>query len=80
MKGAPVPVWRYAIVIEKGKRNYGAFVPDLPGCVATGKTIEIVRRNIQEAIAFHLHGMAEDGDLIEEPTCIGETVGGAAPF
>jgi predicted RNase H-like HicB family nuclease len=59
---------RYAIVIEKGEGNYGAYVPDLPGCVATGDTIEEVEREIQEAIEFHLQGMREDGLPIPEPS------------
>lgn len=65
---------RYAIVIESGKRNYSACVPDLPGCVSTGKTLAEVRRNIREAIRFHIDGMKKDGDPVPEPTCIGETV------
>jgi predicted RNase H-like HicB family nuclease len=65
---------RYAVVIESGKRNFSAYVPDLPGCVSTGKTLAQVRRNIREAIRFHLDGMRADGDPIPEPTCIGETV------
>ncbi len=52
---------RYAVVIEKAKRNYSAYVPDLPGCVATGATEEAAQRNIYEAIQFHLDGMREDG-------------------
>ena len=59
---------RYAIVIEKGEGNYGAYVPDLPGCVATGDTIEEVEREIQEAIEFHLQGMREDGDPVPQPS------------
>jgi predicted RNase H-like HicB family nuclease len=59
---------RYAVVIEKAGGNYGAHVPDLPGCVSTGDTLEDVRRNIQEAIEFHLEGMREDGVDIPEPT------------
>lgn len=58
---------RYAIVIEKSDNNYGAWVPDLPGCVATGKSIEIVQRRIREAIELHLAGMREDGDPIPPP-------------
>ncbi len=65
---------RYAVVIEKGRRNFSAYVPDLPGCVSTGKTLAQIRRNIREAIQFHLEGMREDGDPIPEPTSIGETV------
>lgn len=57
---------RYAIVIEKAENNYGAYVPDLPGCVATGKTIEATEREIREAIAFHLRGLREDGLPIPE--------------
>ena len=57
---------RYAIVIEKAEKNYGAYVPDLPGCVATGKTIEATEREIREAIEFHLRGLREDGLPIPE--------------
>lgn len=59
---------RYAVVIEKAEGNYSAYVPDLPGCVATGTTVEEVEREIREAIAFHLDGMREDGLPIPEPT------------
>ena len=59
---------RYAVVIEKGEGNYGAYVPDLPGCVATGATMEETEREIQEAIEFHLEGMRADGLPIPEPT------------
>ncbi len=59
---------RYAIVIEKGEGNYAAYVPDLPGCVATGDTIEEVEREIQEAIQFHLEGLRADGLPIPEPS------------
>jgi len=51
----------YAIVIERAKSNYSAYVPDLPGCVATGASVEEVEMEIKEAIAFHLEGMREDG-------------------
>jgi len=59
---------RYAVVIEKGEGNYGAYVPDLPGCVATGDTIEDVEREIQEAIEFHLEGLRADGLPVPEPS------------
>ncbi|MFB2878254.1 type II toxin-antitoxin system HicB family antitoxin [Floridanema aerugineum] len=59
---------RYAVVIEKAEGNYSAYVPDLPGCVSVGDTIEEVKKNIQEAIAFHLEGMQEDGLPIPQPT------------
>ena len=59
---------RYAVVIEKAAGNYSAYVPDLPGCVATGETREEVEREIREAIQFHLDGMREAGLPIPEPT------------
>jgi predicted RNase H-like HicB family nuclease len=65
---------RYVVVIEFGKRNHSAYVPDLPGCVSTGKTLAEVRRNIREAIAFHIDGMREDGETVPEPTCTCATV------
>ena len=52
---------RYAIVIEMAQNNYSAYVPDLPGCVATGRTIQEVEAQIREAISFHLKGLREDG-------------------
>ena len=58
---------KYAVVIEKTPQNYSAYVPDLPGCVATGGTLEQVIQNIQGAIAFHLEGMREEGISIPEP-------------
>lgn len=57
----------YAVVIEKAERNYSAYVPDLPGCVAVGDTRDEVERNIREALAFHLDGMREDGLIVPEP-------------
>ncbi len=59
---------KYAVVFEKGPASYGAYVPDLPGCVAVGETLEEVEGLIQEAIEFHIEGMREDGDPIPEPT------------
>lgn len=59
---------RYAIVIEKAENNYAAYVPDLPGCVATGRTIEETENEIREAIDLHLRGMREDGLPIPEPS------------
>ena len=58
----------YRIVIEKSPNNYTAYVPDLPGCVATGGTRREVTRNIREAITFHLDGVREDGDPIPAPS------------
>ncbi|MCX7088032.1 MAG: type II toxin-antitoxin system HicB family antitoxin [Methylococcales bacterium] len=59
---------RYAIVVEKAANNYSAYVPDLPGCVATGCTVEEAEREIREAIEFHIEGMIEDGLPIPLPT------------
>jgi predicted RNase H-like HicB family nuclease len=58
---------RYAFVIEKAEGNYSAYVPDLPGCVATGKTVEETEQRLREAVEFHLEGMREDGLPIPEP-------------
>jgi predicted RNase H-like HicB family nuclease len=58
---------RYAIVIEKAESNYSAYVPDLPGCVATGSTVEEVEAEIREAMEFHLEGLREDGLPIPPP-------------
>jgi predicted RNase H-like HicB family nuclease len=58
---------RYAIVIEKAKGNYSAYAPDLPGCVATAKTVAQVRREMRKAILFHLDGMREDGVTPPKP-------------
>jgi predicted RNase H-like HicB family nuclease len=52
---------RYAVVIEKAEGNYSAYVPDLPGCVATGQTLAEVEAEIREAIVFHVEGLREDG-------------------
>jgi predicted RNase H-like HicB family nuclease len=65
---------RYAIVIEKAAGNYSAYVPDLPGCVATGVTIEEVEQQIKEAISFHLEGLREEGLPIPEATTLCEYV------
>lgn len=69
---------RYAVVIEKAESNYSAYVPDLPGCVATGATAEEAESQIREAIEFHLDGMREDGLPIPEPQSTVEYVEVAA--
>lgn len=58
---------RYAVVIEKAIGNYSAYVPDLPGCIATGQTLGEVELEISEAIAFHIEGMIEDGLPVPPP-------------
>ena len=59
---------RYAVVIEKAENNYSAYVPDLPGYVATGATVAEVEVEIREAIEFHLEGMREDGVAVPAPS------------
>lgn len=59
---------RYAIVLEKAKSNYAAYVPDLPGCVATGATVKTTERRIREAIEIHLQGLREDGLPVPKPS------------
>jgi predicted RNase H-like HicB family nuclease len=65
---------RYAIVIEKADGNYSAYVPDLPGCVAAGPTVEAVEHDIRDAIRFHIAGLRADGLPIPAPTSIAEYV------
>jgi predicted RNase H-like HicB family nuclease len=59
---------RYAVVIEHGPTSYGAYVPDLPGCVAVAETEDEVKTLIREAIEFHLEGLRDAGEPIPEPT------------
>jgi predicted RNase H-like HicB family nuclease len=59
---------RYAVVIEKAEGNYSAYVPDLPGCVATGATVADVEQEIRSAIRFHIEGLREDGLQVPAPT------------
>jgi predicted RNase H-like HicB family nuclease len=59
---------RYAIVIEQAADNFSAYVPDLPGCVATGDTVEEAEREIRQAIAFHVEGLRSDGQPVPAPT------------
>jgi predicted RNase H-like HicB family nuclease len=65
---------RYAVVIEKAIDNYSAYVPDLPGCVATGDTVEAVEGEIRDAIRFHIEGLKQDGLPVPTPTAIADYV------
>jgi predicted RNase H-like HicB family nuclease/predicted RNA binding protein YcfA (HicA-like mRNA interferase family) len=65
---------RYAVVIEKAEGNYSAYVPDLPGCVATGVSVQDVEAQIREAIRFHIDGLKADGLPIPQPTSIADYV------
>jgi predicted RNase H-like HicB family nuclease len=63
---------KYLVVIEKTENNYSAYSPDLPGCVATGDTVEEVEQNMYDAMEMHLEGMREDNILIPQSTSIAE--------
>jgi len=65
---------RFLIVIENANGNYSAYSPDLPGCVATGKTVEQTETNMYEAVRLHLAGLREDGVDIPEPKSIAEYI------
>jgi predicted RNase H-like HicB family nuclease len=65
---------RYAVIYEKTDTGYSAYVPDLPGCIAAGDTLEQTSQLLLEAIEFHLAGMREDGDAIPEPTTVAAMV------
>lgn len=65
---------QYLVVVEQGPTSFGAYVPDLPGCVAVGETREEVTKLIHEAIEFHVEGMKEDGLAIPEPHSTSELV------
>ncbi|HRG15268.1 MAG TPA: type II toxin-antitoxin system HicB family antitoxin [Pseudomonadota bacterium] len=69
---------RYAIVIEKAGDNFSAYVPDLPGCVATGETVADVEREISEAIVFHMEGLRENSLPIPPPASVVDYVNIAA--
>jgi len=72
-------VRRYAVVIEKTENGYGAYVPDLPGCIAAGDTYTETEQLIREAIPFHIQGMVEHGDLVPEPSTSVEFVDAEIP-
>jgi predicted RNase H-like HicB family nuclease len=61
---------RYAVVIEKADENYSAYVPDLPGCIATGPTVAEAEELLREAIALHIQGMQEDGIPVPAPSSV----------
>ena len=65
---------RYAVVIEKADGNYSAYVPDLPGCVATADTVEAIEAEIRDAIRFHIEGLGGDGIQAPVPTSIAEYI------
>ncbi|WP_321471025.1 type II toxin-antitoxin system HicB family antitoxin [uncultured Paludibaculum sp.] len=65
---------RYLVIYEKTGTGYGAYVPDLPGCIATGRTFEQTKQRMAEAVAVHIQGMREDGTPIPEPSTLTETL------
>jgi predicted RNase H-like HicB family nuclease len=65
---------KYLVIFEKAKDNYSAYSPDLPGCIATGKTRKETEKNIKEAINFHLDGLKKDGLSLPEPSSYTEYV------
>jgi predicted RNase H-like HicB family nuclease len=65
---------KYLVVFEKAQYNYSAYSPDLPGCIATGKTKKEVEKNIREAIDFHLEGLKDDGLPVPEPAAFTEYI------
>jgi predicted RNase H-like HicB family nuclease len=70
---------RFLIIIEKGDRNYSAYVPDLPGCIATGSTLEEVKANMSQALKMHIQGMIEDHEPIPVSETLAEYVDVAIP-
>ena len=64
----------YAVIFERAETNWAAYVPDLPGCVTTGKTLEETERNIREAISGHLETLREFGEPVPEPSCIAREI------
>jgi predicted RNase H-like HicB family nuclease len=67
-------MYKYLVIFEKANTNYSAYSPDLPGCIATGKTRKQVEKNIKEAIVFHLEGLKEDGLPVPEPAAFTEYI------
>lgn len=65
---------QYLVIVEKGPTSYGAYVPDLPGCIATGESRDEVLQLIREAIEFHIEGLREDGQPVPEPSSVSAVV------
>ncbi len=65
---------RYIVIVEEGENSFGAYVPDLPGCVAVAETRTEVLKLIQEAVEFHLEGLREEGKLVPKPLSSSEYV------
>jgi len=72
-------MYRFLVVIEKADENYSAYAPDLPGCVATGKTVEEVEHNMHEAIEMHIRGLLEDNLAVPVSYALSEYMAVAVP-
>lgn len=70
----PVTEHGYLIVVERGDSNYGAWAPDLPGCVAVGDTIEECEREMRDAVQFHLEGLRAEGEPVPKPAAVAASV------
>jgi predicted RNase H-like HicB family nuclease len=65
---------RYAVIFEQAENNWAAYVPDLPGCITTGKTLEETERNIREAMQGHLQALSEFGEPVPRPTSLAKEI------
>lgn len=65
---------KYAVIFEQAKTNWAAYVPDLPGCVSTGRTLEETELNVREAISGHLQTLREFGEPVPEPTSVAKEI------
>jgi predicted RNase H-like HicB family nuclease len=72
-------MYHFLIIIEQGSNNYSAYAPDLPGCIATGKTLDEVQKNMKEAIEMHLRGMIDDNEPIPTPQSVAAFMDVPAP-
>ncbi len=65
---------KYAVIFERAKTNWAAYVPDLPGCISTGQTLEETEKNLREAISGHIQTLREFGEPVPEPTSIAREI------
>ncbi len=72
-------MYRFLVIIEKANENYSAYAPDLPGCVATGETIQEVEHNMHQAMAMHVQGLVEDELPVPEPQALSEYMAISVP-
>ncbi len=65
---------KYTVIFERADNNWAAYVPDLPGCISTGRTLEVTEKNIREAIQGHLQALREFGEQVPEPTSVAKDI------